>query len=222
MAWVDHHDVPTGSEDSRYAVTDHDSAFAGRQEVADGRTPLAILIQGEAHERLATNRAMEAGVERIVGALLEALESGDELDVVELREVVLEAIGGEIQTTRLNTVRGMLRYFWSGGLNPWEAMKKLLAATREAAAELIGGCTQTEVALVLGETKAATSAREKQVEELLKRWGVKGYRMVGGKKTEEAREAYRLVQMGNKSRRKGERRKRAEALRAAGPIGGEG
>ena len=198
----------------RYAVADHDSAFAGRQEVADARTPLSILLQGEAHERVESNRAIDAAVRRIADGIARewGVDGGpDEMDL--LRELVRAEIAEEIQQTRLNTVRGMLRYFWHGGLNPWEAMKKLLAATRESACHLIGGVTQTEVAALLGETKAATSAREKHLEGLLKRGGVKGFRLVGGGKTDEAREVYRRVQKGNRSREKGERRKRAEEIR---------
>lgn len=216
MALAAHHEIPGGEvrdavpvNDAAYAVPLPDSAYAGSQDVADSRTPLTVLLLGEDHERAQSNRAIEAGVDRIVEAIVEAIEMDDE----SLREIVREAIGDEIQRTRLNTVRGMLRYFWHGGLNPWEAMKKLLAATREAACHLIGGVSQTEVAALLGETKAATSAREKQLEELLKRWGVRGFRLVGGGKTDEAREIYRQVQKGNKSRRKGQRRKRAEELR---------
>lgn len=229
MTWQAHHSPPpprarddasdgdgsggdgSRSPDDRYAVPSYGSAFSQTREVADSRTPLSVLIQGEDHERVASNRAIEAAVERIVERLQEELGEREDLA---LEEIVREAIEDEIQQTRLNTARGMLRYFWHGGLNPWEAMKKLLAATRLAAGHLIGGASQTEVAFILGETKAATSAREKKkVEELLRSWGVKGYHLDGGLKSDEARAVYREIRKGNKSRAKGGRRKRAEELR---------
>jgi hypothetical protein len=63
-----HHEMPVVAE-CRYAVADHDSAFAGRQEVADARTPLSILLQGEAHERVESNRAIDAAVRRIADGI---------------------------------------------------------------------------------------------------------------------------------------------------------
>lgn len=201
--------------DHRGAAPSRDSEWAGRQDVTDTRTPLSVLLNGESHERVASNRAIEAASRRIL-RLVDEMVDLPPAAMDELGEVIAEAIGDEIQQARVNTVRGMLRYFWHGGLNPWEAMKRLLGVTREVACHLIGGVTQTEVALILDETKAATSAREGQLEALLKKWGVRGFRLVGGKKTDEAKAIYRQVQKGNKSRKKGERRKRAEALRRAG------
>jgi hypothetical protein len=210
-----------GALDHRGAAPSRDSEFASRQEVTDTRTPLSVLLYGEQHERVATNRAIDAAVGRIL-RLVDELVELPPATMDEMKELIGDAIGDEIQQARVNTVRGMLRYFWHGGLNPWEAMKRMLATTREVACHLIGGVTQTEVALILDETKAATSAREGQLEALLKKWGVRGFRLVGGKKTDEAKAIYRQVQQGNKSREKGERRKRAEALRGGGGAGADG
>ena len=184
--------------------------------MADCRTPLSVLMHGEDHEQVTACRAIDAAVGRIVGRMEDELGSAMMemgLSRGDWEDLVRDAIDAEIHQTRLNTVRGMLRYFWDGGLNPWQAMKRLLGATREAANELIGGVSQTEVAMILGETKAATSAREKKLEDLLKRWGVRGYRLAGGTKSDESREVYRKLRKGNKSRAKGEWRKRAERLR---------
>lgn len=208
----------SATPDHRGAAPVADADWATRQDVTDTRTPLSVLLQGESHERVATNRAIAVAARQILRLVEELVDlPGDTAE--EMRETIEQAIGEEIQQCRVNTVRGMLRYLWHGGLNPWEAMKRLLGMTREVACHLIGGVTQTEVALILDETKAATSAREGQLEALLKKWGVRGFRLVGGKKTDEAKAIYRQVQKGNRSRAKGQRRKRAEALRkGAGPV----
>ncbi len=116
--------------------------------------------------------------------------------------------------TREDALHALLRYIWSEGavVNPWEAMKRVLAVTRACAIKLIQGISGTETAVLLGETRAAENARGKKVvEALLIRWGVKGYLGYGGRKSVTTREKLRKAQMGNTSRRKGERRKRERA-----------
>lgn len=114
--------------------------------------------------------------------------------------------------TRGEALNTLLRYIWNDGAvpNPWEAMKRVLAATRAAAAKLIKGISGTETAVLLGETRAAEQARRKNVvEALLIRWGVKGFLGTGGTKSVSTRAKLSKAHMGNNSRRKGERRKAA-------------
>lgn len=203
-------EIAAGLNPERYSVPDYGSQHAGRREVVDPRTPLTALLEGEEEDRATDCRSAGTAAARIVEQLLDGVSDVSELpwDVEELQEVVRDAIEGEIRHARLTTLRTMLRYLWEGGLNPWQALKKLLAVTRRVASHLIGAASQTEVAFLLGETKAATSAREKrQVEELMIRWGANGYHE-RGTKSDEAREVYRQLRLGNKSRSKGERRKR--------------
>lgn len=203
-------EIAAGLNPERYSVHDYGSKHAGQREVVDGRTPLTALLEGEEEDRATDCRSASTAASRIVDHLMDGVSDLAELpwDAEEMLEVVRDAIEGEIRHARLTTLRTMLRYLWEGGLNPWQALKKLLAVTRRVASHLIGAASQTEVAFLLGETKAATSAREKrQVEELMIRWGANGYHE-RGTKSDEARAVYRQLRMGNKSRSKGERRKR--------------
>jgi hypothetical protein len=76
---------------------------------------------------------------------------------------------------------------------------------------LVKGISQKEAGLLLGETVRGTqNAREKRVyADFLVRWGMKGFLGTGGVKPAGASATYSKVQQGNRSRRKGEKRKRA-------------
>ncbi len=186
----------------RFGFTDHDSRSAERHEVADSRTPLTALLEGEPEEK----EASAAVVARAAGKIAERIADhmarveGVEIDEELLAGLLRKEIDSEIHEVRLITVRTFLRYLWEGARNPWDAAKKLLAATRLAAKQLIRGISQTEVALILGETKAATRAREKKQEELLERWGAKATHFEGAQKSPSARATYSRVQRGNRNR----------------------
>jgi hypothetical protein len=191
--------------EERFAVTDHDSRFAGRREVADARTPLSALLEGEPEEKEASAAVVVRAAARIAERVadLMARTEGVEIDEELLADFLRKEIDGEIHEVRLITTRALLRYFWEGARNPWDALKKLLAATRLVAKQLIRGCTATQVAWILGETKAATRAREKKMEDFLKMWGAKNPHFEGAQKSEAARATYARVQKGNRNRSKG-------------------
>lgn len=194
----DHHDH---GMDARYSVPDHDSRFAGRKEVADARTPLSAILEGEAAERTASVEVVKLAARRITDRVCEEVEVDPDL----LRSLLISEIEAELLDVRASTARAMLRYLWHGVSTPWAAMKTLLAVTRLFFPSLIQerGISQTDVAFLLQETKAATRAREKKrVEELLKTWGVQGFHLEGAQKSESARAIYAEVQKGNRNRAK--------------------
>jgi len=185
-----------GQWDDRYSVSNHDG---GSAEVVDARTPLTAILEGEAAEKTASKAVVTAAARRIAERIGEEVE----IDPDFLTGLLIAEMEAEILEVRLNTFRTLLRYLWQDARSPWDAMKTLLAATRLAASHLIRGASQTDVAFLLVETKAATRAREKmRVEELLKTWGVQGFHLEGGQKSESAREIYRQVQKGNRNRAK--------------------
>lgn len=195
-------------EDDRYSVKAYGSPFAGRSEVADARTPLSAILEGEPEEREASAAVVVRAAERIAERISEHLAraEGIELDEELLADLLRKEIDGEIHEVRVITVRALLRYFWVGARNPWDALKNLLAATRLVAKSLLSenGISQTEVAWILGETKAATRAREKKkVEKFLEAWGAKNPHFEGAQKSEAARATYARVQKGNRNRSKG-------------------
>lgn len=156
-------------------------------------------LEGEVDERVTVSAMVDQAARRVAGRVLEEVEIEEELLVAILRSAIEE----EILEARLSTTRTMLRYFWQGARSPWDAMKALLATTRLVASHLIAGASQTDVAFVLRETKGATRAREKRkVEDLLKAWGVQGFHLEGGQKSESARAIYAEVQKGNRNRAK--------------------
>lgn len=198
-------------EDDRFAVTDHDSVFAGRKEVADARTPLSAILEGEPEEKEASAAVVVRAAARIAERIADAMarREGVEIDEELLADLLRKEIDGEIHEVRIITTRALLRYLWEGARNPWDALKKLLAVTRLVAKDLIRGASQTQVAWILGETKAATRAREKQFEDFLKSWGAKSPHFEGAQKSEAARATYARVQMGNRNRSKGKKKPRS-------------
>lgn len=192
--------------DERFSVKSYDPKFAGRVEVADSRTPLTAILEGEPEEKTASAALVVRAAERIAERVADVMARADGIEIDEelLADLLRKEIDGEIHEVRLITTRALLRYLWQGARNPWDAMKKLLAVTRLAAKELIGGISQTEVAWILGETKAATRAREKKgVEDYLREWGAGTVHFEGAQKSEAARATYARVQLGNKNRSKG-------------------
>jgi hypothetical protein len=99
----------------------------------------------------------------------------------------------------------LCRFCFEGGRirNPWLAFKNFLAVVRRAAPEMLNSISQTELGLLLGETKASPSAREKKIlEGLMKKFGMLGTHLLGGTKSDGARRKYSAAQRGNRNRRK--------------------
>lgn len=150
----------------------------GLLEVVDGYTPLDEVLSNEGPDPDSEDAALDLPM-----------------------EITVREFHAARHKARLSGMVAMLRYIWQTTKNPWDAMKRVLAITRKTKAELIRGMSATEVAGMLRETKAATSAREiKVVEGYLKRWGVIGFLGTGGAKSLEAREKYAKAAEGNTNR----------------------
>lgn len=125
--------------------------------------------------------------------------------------LTVSELNEQLHKAKLAGMMGFLRFVWFGSGNLWEAMKRLLAITRKCKPDFIRGMSATQVAAMLGETKAATSAREiRVVEGLLRAWGVIGFQGAGGSKSVAARRKYSEVQKGNTNRADGVARRKDE------------
>lgn len=173
----------------------------------DQRAPVSLIQRAE--EEL--NQAVEAWVEfataeeeeEAPGADLEGyiplgdllrldLDSGHHLDERELE-------------VRVDTLKAFNRYAFQDGIaNIWLAFKNWLAVVRRVNPEFLDGISKADLAILLGETRAATCDREIRVlEKFLQRSGVKGFKLLGGNKGSETRRRCSESAMGNQSRRKG-------------------
>lgn len=178
----------------------------GEPVVVDDRMPLGDLMEPGTKED--DPRDLSA-LAQSVGELMARVKY-EHPDVLEERfEEICKGLQQMVDRERVRTLKALLNYLWSGARSPWCVMKNVLAVTRRVKPLLIKGVSQTEVAWLLDETRAAVHAREKRtVEELLQRWGVKGFKLFGGTKSEAAREKYRDVQKGNCNRRGGKKLKK--------------
>lgn len=113
---------------------------------------------------------------------------------------------------RLTTIRAVFRAFWHGAGTPWQMMLNGVAISRRYVQSYIPGMTQTEVARLLGETRAATSAREARLHDaMLLKWGVKNPKAAdAGLKSPAACAQYKQTNGKSKSRKRGERRKKLQ------------
>lgn len=194
---------------SRYSVPDYE-ADHGRL-VVDAKTPLTAILEGELEETASSEAFVVVAARRIAERVTEDVDVDEGL----LTSLLIAAISAEVLEVRARTLRTMLRYLWQDARNPWDVMKKALAMTRLIASHLICGASQTDVAFILRETKGATRAREKRtVEDLLRAWGVQGFHLEGGQKSESAREIYRQVQKGNRNRAKDKSKQRKSRERS--------
>lgn len=119
-------------------------------------------------------------------------------------------LSSEDEHARLQAFEVLIEYVMQSGLaNLGGAFKNFLAMVRRVKPEALEGITQTDLALILDEKKATTSAREiSRVEKVAKRMGVKGFHFLGGTKPEETRRRSAAAARGNTNRRDGTRRKR--------------
>jgi len=145
-----------------------------------------------------------------------------DLDYFPLSDALVWGRRGDLnpdqRAQRLEDWNVFCRFVFQDGIkNPWGAFKNFLAVVRRVNPALLGEISATELALVLGETKAATSAREIAFfEDACKRLGVSGFHGLGGTKTDKARRKSRLAAKGNTNRRTGTQ-KRKQAARKKNP-----
>lgn len=102
--------------------------------------------------------------------------------------------------------RGFLSILWQEGPSPEKALKRLIAMTWSVARENLANMSQTELALLTHETRAAWCHRIKVVySDYLKSRGFRGTR-VPGQKSESSTKIYAQTATGNVSRRSGRKK----------------
>ncbi|MBB5038246.1 hypothetical protein [Prosthecobacter dejongeii] len=106
----------------------------------------------------------------------------------------------EIREARVRTFQELMDFIWAGGPNPVAALKRLFVITRCGSPQHLAFMSQTDVAVLLNETRAATQSREeKHWEKYLEELGFFGTR-TRLKKNDGARETYKELRKGNVSR----------------------
>jgi hypothetical protein len=109
----------------------------------------------------------------------------------------------EVRQTRIDTFQAVMDFVWQDGPDLIKAMKRLLVITRCGSPTHVLHMDQTEVAVLLNETRSATNARETRVwVEWLEKKGFFGTR-TRLHKSDEAKQKYAAKAMGNVSRKGG-------------------
>lgn len=195
-----------GADAVRHEHVDTTVRGSGLDEVADMRTPLSVLLEGE-------DDALAIAEQGYTDETLMLVERMQTLPLVQAAQLLQVEFDDQKRRVRLATFQAMLQYIWHKALNPWDAMKAVLAVTRRVRADLLQGISASEVGLLLQEKRATTSAREMRlVVELMERWGVKGVLGTGGAKSVSSRKTFAKKATGNGSRKTGETRKLAARL----------
>lgn len=121
-----------------------------------------------------------------------------------------QELSSEDEHARRQALEVLIEYVCQSGVaDMGGAFKNFLAMVRRIKPSALEGITQTDLALILDEKKATTSAREKvRVEKVAKAMGVKGFHFLGGTKPEATRQRSAAAAKGNTNRRDGARRKR--------------
>lgn len=214
-------------EDDRFSTQIHgELKHAGSREVATSRTPSMVVDEMERArleaEILRTEAALRAAKGRSDGAAIERAEARYEAAMDAYLAFETESESPQAETTRslrdlltggdpdeiaikMEGWREMLGFIFQGKkLDLWAAFKNFVAFVRRVDPERCSRVSQKTFAWFFGETRAATSAREKRVaEEGAKELGISGFHLLGGTKSDEARRKYSEAQMGNHNRRKG-------------------
>lgn len=221
-------------EDDRFSTQIHgDLEYAGSRETATSTTPAMVAEERErleqdcvkAHEALMAARARgnaaaieraearyDAAMERYVAAQTEmagataavAPDAATEGGTRSLRDLFDDS-DEERLAIKLEAWRELLDFICGGKrLKMWVMFQNFVAFCRRVDPERVSKISQKTWAWLFGETRAATSAREKRVveEPAVRELGIRGYHLLGGTKTEEARRKYSQAQMGNHNRRK--------------------
>ena len=129
--------------------------------------------------------------------------------VVQMVDAVEREVGGEEFQIWLEAFRGFMAILWQEGPSPEKALKRLIALTWCVSRENLANMTQTDLALLTHETRAAWCHRVKVVyTDYLKARGFRGTR-VPGQKSETATKTYARKAAGNRSRKSG--RKKGDA-----------
>lgn len=121
-----------------------------------------------------------------------------------------EELSSQDEHARRQALEVLIEYVTQSGVaNLGGAFKNFLAMVRRIKPAALEGITQTDLAIILGEKKATTSAREiVRVERIAQAAGVRGFHFLGGTKPESTRQRSAEAARGNTNRRDGARRKR--------------
>lgn len=113
--------------------------------------------------------------------------------------------GFEIRQARIDSFQRLMDFIWADGPNPIHALRRLMVITRCGSPQHLMMMNQTEVAVLLNETRAATSDRELEDWQAFMRdrgfFGAKRPLMKG----ERAKKKYAAVAKGNHNRIGGKR-----------------
>lgn len=166
-------------------------------ETAEAAYDAAVAAWGEFQATLKQDLLTRPGYLSLSAALRLDLETGEELS-------------SEDEHARRQALEVLIDYVCQSGVaNLGGAFKNFLAMVRRIKPQALEGITQTDLALILDEKKATTSAREKvRVERVAQAAGVKGFHFLGGTKPEATRQKSAASARGNTNRRDGARRKR--------------
>jgi len=113
--------------------------------------------------------------------------------------------GFEVRRARIDTFQRFMDFIWAEGPNPIRALRRLFVITRCGSPTHLAMMNQTDVAVLLNETRAATSARELALwQPLMQNGGFFGVKRPG-MKGEGAKKTYAAAAVGNHNRKGGKK-----------------
>ena len=125
----------------------------------------------------------------------------------------LERLSGNLEELRKDDFAEAMGLFCRGAKDINEVAKRIVTVMQSTMPGLLQehfGVSLTSVGERIGEGRQTTRERKKRlVEKTLKNAGMKGYKGLGGARSEQHREACRKAQLGNSSRARGEEKKRS-------------
>lgn len=138
------------------------------------------------------------------GHVYEGVE--EETPLTALLAAEAEAAGGtDLWEVRAEALQALLGWLWGDGNHPARVVRRAYAMAKKMAPDLVEGMNQTELALMLGETRAAYSAR------MIRLFGRGGN---DGRKNPAACARFAAAAEKNRSRRDGELMRRARTKRS--------
>lgn len=125
----------------------------------------------------------------------------------------VEVLSGHLDRLRRKDFAVAMELFCKGAGNIPEVSKRIVTTMQSTMPGLLQdhfGVSLTSVGARIGEGRATTRERKKRmVEKPLKKAGMKGFKGLGGARSDQHRERCAQAQKGNQSRAKGEQRKRS-------------
>ena len=125
----------------------------------------------------------------------------------------LALLTGELEKLRAHDFTVAMKLFCEGAKNIPEMAKRIVTTMQSTMPGLLEGyfgISLTSIGGRMGEGRQTTQARKKRlVETTLKSAGMKGFKGLGGARSDQHRERCKQAQQGNQSRAKGELRKRS-------------